>query len=135
MRWRLLVAEAVAWLILARLLIAGPRLGWWRRWLGPVAAGPLATIPSAADCHLAKAVGRAAVRLPGGARCLPQAMALHWMLRRRSRPSQLVIAALPGMVRGGLDSLHAWVETGGAILIGELDQPFHPLVRFGRNEF
>lgn len=131
MRWRLLVAEALGWLILARLLVAGPRLGRWRRWLGPVAAQPLAEAPNAADRCLAAAVERAAARLPGGARCLPRAMALHWMLRRRTRPSQLVIATLPGSKRGGLDSLHAWIETGGEILIGALDQPFQPLVRFG----
>jgi hypothetical protein len=131
MRWRLLVAEALGWLILARLLVAGPRLGWWRRWLGAIAAQPLAGAPNAADRHLAAAVERAATRLPGGAKCLPRAMALHWMLRRRSRPSQLVIATLPGSKRGGLDSLHAWIEAGGEVLIGALDQPFQPLVRFG----
>jgi Transglutaminase-like superfamily len=131
MRWRLLVAEALGWLILARLLVAGPRLGRWRRWLGPVATHPLADPPNAADRRLAAAVQRAAARLHGESKCLPQAMALHWMLRRRLRPSQLVIAALPGTERGGLDSLHAWIEAGGEILIGALDQPFQPLVRFG----
>jgi Transglutaminase-like superfamily len=130
-RWRLLVAEALGWLVLARLLVAGPRLGRWRRWLGPVAHEPLTARPDAADHRLAAAVQRAAARLPGGAKCLPQAMALHWMLRRRSRPSQLVIATLPGAERGRLDSLHAWIEAGGEILIGGLDLPFQPLVRFG----
>jgi hypothetical protein len=129
--WHLLVAEALGLLILARLLVAGPQLGRWRRWLGPIAAGPLAEAPNAADRRLAAAVMRASVRLPGGAKCLPQAMTLHWMLRRRGRPSQLVIAALPGSKRGGIDCLHAWIETGGEILIGALDQPFQPLVRFG----
>jgi hypothetical protein len=57
-------------------------------------------------------------------------MALHWMLRRRHRSSQLVIAVLPEQARGGVDDLHAWIETGGEILIGELDQPFRPIARF-----
>jgi Transglutaminase-like superfamily len=129
-RWRLMVAEALGWLVLARVLIAGPRLGRWRRLLGPVAAQPLAAAPNAGDRELAAAVARAAVRLPGGAKCLPQAIALHWMLRLRQRPSQLVIATLPGTDRGGLDSLHAWIEVDGEVLLGKLDQPFQPLIRF-----
>ena len=130
MRWRLLVAEALALLVLARLLVAGPPLGWWRRWLGPVSAVARADSPAVGDRQLARAVERATQHLSGGAKCLPRAMALHWMLRRRQRPSQLVIAVLPGQVRGGVDDLHAWIETGGEILIGELDQPFRPIARF-----
>lgn len=130
MRWRLLVAEALAFLILARLLVAGPRLGWWRRWLGPVATAIRTDLPNAADWQLARAVERATQRLPGGAKCLPRAMALHWMLRRRHRSSQLVIAVLPEQARGSVDDLHAWIETGGEILIGQLDLPFRPLIRF-----
>jgi Transglutaminase-like superfamily len=131
-RWWLLVAEALGWLILARLLVAGPRLGWWRRWLGTIATQPLAETPNAADRRLAAAVGRAAHRLPGTSKCLPRAMALHWMLRRRARPSQLVIGVLPEQARGEIEDLHAWVEFGDEVLIGALDQPFFPLVRFGR---
>lgn len=130
MRWRLLVAEALALLVLARLLVAGPPLGWWRRWLGPLASVARTEPPQAVDRQLARAVERATQRLPGGAKCLPRAMALHWMLSRRHRPSQLVIAVLPGQVRGGVDDLHAWIETGGETLIGELDQPFRPIARF-----
>jgi Transglutaminase-like superfamily len=54
------------------------------------------------------------------------------MLRRRARPSQLVIGVLPEQARGEIEDLHAWVEIGGEVLIGALDQPFFPLVRFGR---
>jgi hypothetical protein len=130
MRWRLLVAEALALLVLARLLVAGPPLRWWRRWLGPLTSAPSADPPTTADHRLARAVERATQRLPGGAKCLPRAIVLHWMLRRRQRPSQLVIAVLPGSVRGGADDLHAWIETGGEVLIGQLDQPFQPIARF-----
>lgn len=131
MRWRLLVAEAMLLLLAARLLVAGPRLGWWRHLLGPVAGAPQRCHASDEDRLLAKAVERASLRLPGHSKCLPRAAALHWMLRLRRRPGQLVIAVLPGTVRGGVDDLHAWVECGDDILIGQLDQPFHPLVRFG----
>ena len=130
-RWHLTVAEAAALLVLVRLLISGMRFGYWRRWLGPLVQHCAATEPSEADRLLALAVVRAAVRLPGNYKCLPQAIALHWMLRRRRRPSDLVIATLPGERRGGQDQLHAWVEMGGAILIGELDRPYYPLSRFG----
>lgn len=133
-RWRLLVAEALVLLLAARALVAGLRFGWWRRWLGPVAKGPSAGDAAAADRQLARAVDRAALRLPGQSKCLPRAMALHWMLARRGRGAQLVIAVLPGAARGGLDDLHAWVECGEEILIGALDQPFRPLVRFGRTD-
>lgn len=131
MRWRLLVAEAVTLLIAARLLVAGLRLRWWRRLLGPVTTAAPGRLASDQDRLLAKAVERASQRLPGQSKCLPRAVALHWMLRRRHRPGQLVIAVLPGVQRGGLDDLHAWVACGDEILIGALDQPFQALARFG----
>lgn len=131
MRWRLLVAEAMLLLVVARLLVVALPLGWWRGLLGPVVSTPARGTAGAADRRCARSVERAALRLPGESKCLPRAMALHWMLARRGRSAQLVIAVLPGTARGGLDDLHAWVELGGEILIGQLDQPFRPLVRFG----
>ena len=130
-RWYLTVAEAAALLLLARLLVAGPRLGYWRTWLGPLIERGASTGPATVDYRLAHAVERAARRLPGVYKCLPRALALHWMLRRRQRPSELVIAVLPGPRRGTIDDLHAWVEMTGAVLIGELDLPFRPVGRFG----
>ena len=44
---------------------------------------------------------------------------------------KLVIAALDPRRRGSIEDLHAWVESAGEIMIGEIDQPFHPVVRFG----
>lgn len=130
-RWRLLVGEATLLLLAARMLVACLQLRWWRGLLGPVADRPLPGSAGDSDRRLARAVERAARRLPGQSKCLPRAMALHWMLARRGRPAQLVIAVLPGAARGRLDDLHAWVELGSDILIGALDQPFQPLVRFG----
>jgi hypothetical protein len=130
-RWRLLVAEAALLLLAARLLVASLRFGLWRCWLGPVATAATTGIATDSDRLLAKAVDRATLRLPGQSKCLPRAMALHWMLARRGQGAQLVIAVLPGAARGGLDDLHAWVEAGEEILIGQLDQPFRPLARFG----
>lgn len=130
-RWRLLVAEALVLLAVARLLVAGLPFGWWRYLLGPVAAAASDFQATDGDRRLAKAVERASQRLAGQNKCLPQAMALHWMLRRRRRPAQLVIAVLSGAQRGGVDDLHAWVAYGDEILIGALDQPFHAVARFG----
>ena len=124
--------EAMAWLILARLLIARVPFGRWRRWLGtPVA--PLADDPrlhldaNLAPRRLVRAVERAARRLPGESRCLARAMALHWMMRRRAMGGVLHIGVLPGCDRGNLDDLHAWVARLGEILIGASDQPHRAL--------
>ena len=130
-RWRLVVAEALFLLAVARVMVACVRFGWWRRLLGPIATAGAVGSGSNADHLLAKAVERAALRLPGGAKCLPRAIALYWMLGRRNRPAQLVIAILPGADRGQTDDLHAWVERGTEILLGELPQPCRPLARFG----
>lgn len=116
-------AEAIAWLIVARFLIARVPFGRWRPWLGtPIAPG--SEIPdhrldaNLASRRLARAVTRAAARLPGEWRCLAQAIALHWMLRRRGWGSVIYIGALPGRARGRFDDLHAWVSRLGEVLIG-----------------
>ena len=129
-RWATL--EAMAWLVLARLLIAQVPFGRWRPWLGaPVAplVGDLRLHLDAnlAQRRLARAVERAAGRLPGETRCLARAMALHWMLRRQTMGGVLHIGVLPGSDRGGLDDLHAWVTRLGEILIGASDQPHRAL--------
>lgn len=129
-RWRLLVAEALLLLLAARLLVTCLRFGLWRSLLGTQAAGPQVGLASERDRQLAKAVERATLRLPGESKCLPRAMALHWLLARRGRPGQLVIGVLPGCQRGALEDLHAWVECGDEVLIGRIEQQFRPLVRF-----
>lgn len=124
--------EAMTWLVLARFLIARVPFGHWRSWLGtPVA--PLADDPdlrleaNLAARRLARAVVRAAGRLPGRSRCLAQAMALQWMLRRRGLDGVLHIGVLPGSARGTLDDLHAWVVRHGEVVIGADAGPHHAL--------
>ena len=115
----------------ARLLIAVLPFGYWRRWLGQHgAARPAQQGPDSETMLLARAVRRGAARLPFETKCLPRAIALHTMLRRRRKPSQLVLGVLDLGQRGTLDDLHAWVESGGEVVIGALDQTFHPLTRF-----
>jgi hypothetical protein len=122
----------MAWLILARVLVARVSFGRWRRWLGaPVAAQAsdprLQLDANLAQRRLARAVVRASGHLPGQSRCLAQAMALHWMLRRRRLGGVLHIGVLRGEARGTLDDLHAWVTRLGEVLIGASDQPHRAL--------
>jgi len=122
----------MALVALARVLVAYVPLGRWRRTLGTAAppdigdpALHLATnLPAR---RLARAVERAAVRLPGESLCLPKAMALQWMLRRRAMDGMLVIGVRSGQERGRLDDLHAWVVSRGEFLIGATKALHHPI--------
>ena len=124
--------EAMVWLVCARVLIASVPFGRWLPWLGQ-AVPPEPDHPrlhldaNLAQRRLARAVARAAGRLPGESRCLPRAMALQWMLRRRAMGGVLHIGVLPGSNRGSLDDLHAWVTRLGEVLIGADEKPHHAL--------
>lgn len=129
---RLLLIEAALLLLAARLLVGRVRFGRWRSLLGTIGPAP-ATVDSAPtwlDFHLGNVVDRAAECLPLQFKCLPRAMALQWMLARRGRPGTLAFAVLPEARRGTVDDLHAWVELGGQILIGETGREYYPLARF-----
>lgn len=137
---RAATAEAMAWLAFARLLVARVRFGRWRPWLGtPVAPqvgdATLRLDTNLAQRRLARAVLRAAERLPGQSRCLARAMALHWMLRRRGLGGVLHIGVLPGEARGTLDDLHAWVTRSGEVLLGADDNPHSPLFAVANPEW
>lgn len=136
--WRIhaQLAEAAVLLVVARLLVSFVQFGRWRGALGRVvpaagSSGAATTTrePAPLDRYLSRVVDRVALRLPFEYRCLPRAMALHWMLTRRGRPTTLVIGVLPGPRRGQLDDLHAWVELGGEVLIGSSPEPFAVLLR------
>ena len=130
--WRLTVGEAMLWLALARFLVSAIPLKRWRRFLGPLCEPPTVTAQlDPAALVFARAVNRGAARLPFETKCLPRAMALHAMLRRHRLPSVLVIGVLDPSQRGTIEDLHAWVESNGTVIIGALEEPFHPLARFG----
>lgn len=122
----------MAWLALARLAVGLVPFRLWRRLLGRIVTGSArpCTDPRLAT-RLAASVERGAMRLPFHTKCLPRALALHAMMRRRGLPALLVIGVLDNQRRGALEDLHAWVETDDGILIGAIAEPFHPLVRFG----
>lgn len=120
--------EAMAWLATARVLVNFVPMARWRKWLCPRAAPAGTGIGiGPAEAHLlAHAVERAARRLPGEYLCLPQALALLWMLRRRRSNGNLVIGMDATATEPG--GLHAWVEYDGDMLIGGDVSGFHPIL-------
>jgi len=114
----------------ARLAVAGLPLRIWRGSLGY--SGPAPTEAEFATAQrLCLHVDRAAGRLPFTSKCLPRAIALSWSLRRKSIGHVVVIAVRPASARSGDDDLHAWVETDGRRLIGELPGPWIEVLRQG----
>lgn len=140
-RTRLQVLRVAAFLAVARLLVCFVPLHIWRASIGQV-------VPAAADVNgassdtrspfdriihnsdseklaearwLGRCVNRAARYLPGKSRCLPKAVALHWILRLRHIPAQTVIAFRIDD-RSGPDAYHAWVELNGEMVIGQCDR-------------
>ena len=113
-------------LCLARLLVAIVPLRYWRRSLGPTGQR---REDAAASVFLASRIERAAIRLPFATKCLPRAMALSWMLRRYRLDHALVLAVRGARERGAADALHAWVETGGRIILGDEPGPWHVIYR------
>ena len=116
MRWR--TVQALALLLLARAMVRCLRFAVWRDRLG---------LPGVADAvqeqlaqRLGRHVERAAARLPGTSKCLPQAMALSWMLRSRRIPHHLELMIRPQQARGGVDDLHAMVRCNRRIVLGNL---------------
>ena len=133
-RSRALTGEAAALLALARILISAVPFRRWRGSLG-VQVAPRCDAAAIHQRHrdarrLTKAVLRAAHRLPGETRCLAQAMALAWMLRRRRMECALVLGVRRGMSRGSIADLHAWVVRDGETLIGEDNSGYVPVIGF-----
>ena len=112
----------MALLLLARGLVAAVPFAHWRGRLG------LSGDTGSADLReaqvLAAHVNRGAARLGLPLKCLPRAMALSWLLRRRGIAHKVVLAARPASLRDDENGLHAWLEVPGAIVIGELCGPW-----------
>ena len=112
----------MALLAAARLLITYVRFDRWRSRLG--LAGIASPAQQAAAQRLGRHVERAADRLPGTSKCLPQAVALSWMLRARRIPHNLVMMVRPAAARGGSDDLHAVIRCGNHIVLGNIPGPW-----------
>ena len=104
------------------------------RWRGHLGLAGLADQTGLAEARrLARHVDRGAGRLPFTSKCLPRAMTLSRLLRRRGIAHRLVIAVRPAAARDGTDDLHAWVEVASQIVLGELPGPWLPLYRLPQN--
>ena len=114
----------------AKLLVASVPFERWRGSLGP-SDKMRPDVGSDEARRLAAHVRRAASLLPFTIECLPQAMALSWMLRRRSISHSMVIAVRPEGMRGGPDGLHAWVDVDGARILGDLPGQWVETLRLG----
>lgn len=134
---RLTTLEAMALLPLARLLVDLVPIRYWRWTI--TGKKDQADLPEnhgdrerdAIAGRLAVHLERAAGRLPVHMKCLPRAVALQWMLRRRGIGSAIVIAIKPGDSRESHD-YHAWLERGGTMLIGHCDRTqYRPLMTLG----
>jgi hypothetical protein len=113
----------------ARLTIAFAPFKWWHRKLG--GGGKVAEIDLVEAKRLAAHVEWGARRLPFPTKCLPRAMALSWMLRRRNLSHTVVFAVRPASRRGFDDDLHAWVEVEGNKIIGDLPGEWVETLRLG----
>ena len=112
-------AEAALALAVAHGLV---RLVPFRTWQGWFARGSVPSRPSpdaATLRHRSAAIERAAARMPGDAPCLPRALAMALMLRRRGFGSQLQIGVRPPAERDGREDLHAWLTHRGQVIYGE----------------
>ena len=119
--------RAAAALVVARLKIALVPFRMWRHTLGRAGG-----ISNDAQAKLwANHVEWAAHRLPLTMKCLPKAMALSALLRRQDISHAVVFAVRGAELRSGDDYLHAWVESGGARIIGDLPGPWIETLRLG----
>ena len=119
LRWR--TGQAMVLVGSARVLVRHARFAAWRARLGwPGRADPAQDLRAR---RLARHVERAAGRLPGTSKCLPQAMALSWLLRGLRIPHRVALMARPASARGGVDDLLAMVRCGDAIILGNLPGP------------
>lgn len=110
------------------LLVARALVGWvpFVRWqarlglTGEAGAGQL-DLARLLAAHVESGAARTGLPL----KCLPRAMALSWLLRRRAIGHRVVIAARPRADRKNAhDALHAWVECHGETVLGKLEGPW-----------
>jgi hypothetical protein len=140
---RLLAVEAGAALVAASVVIAVTPRQRLIGWLGePRAAQPtpephdVAAIVAAADSatlariragrRVGTMVTRVAAILPWHPTCMRQALAVRWMLRRRTTPNvvHLGIADVASM------DAHAWVTVHDVTVVGRRARPFTAVAAF-----
>lgn len=143
---RAMALEATLDLLVARLLVRYVPMRLWRRRIDTVGEPAAAAQGSAASQRTATGSGKTALpgargvpgepaprhmplkvgrvvrkvarRLPFRARCLPQAMAAQWMLRRRGIGSRLVFGTRRDTTPAASLEFHAWLIVSGECVIG-----------------
>lgn len=115
-RTKAMALEAAFALLVARLLVQYVPMRLWRHHVDT--AGDPAPAPLGMPRKVGWIVPKVARRLPFHARCLPQAMAAQWMLRRRGVRSRLVFGARRGTAPETALEFHAWLIAGGECVIG-----------------
>lgn len=118
-------------LAVARLLVALVPLRRWRSTLGGAPGQQTPEDKTGRARRLARHVERAAHRLPFEAKCLPQAMALSWMLRRRRIAHGVVIGVRQPAAGNSEDTLHAWVEIDRQGVLGADTGDWQEVLRLG----
>lgn len=111
---KLLIAQAVVFLGLARLCVIGVPFRFIAKWLAKAPNAPIRD--SATVNQVGWAVRTAANAVPWNAVCLPQAMAAKAMLAMRGQGSACHFGATFD-AEGGI-SAHAWLECDGRIVTG-----------------
>ena len=124
-------AKGLSLLLFAQLLVIFVPFGRWRATLGH--SGRAADVPADLEeaRRLAADVEWAARKYPLAIKCLPQAMALSWMLRGREIAHAVVISVRPSELRQSPDALHAWVEVNRKKILGDLPGPWIETLRLG----
>ncbi|MGH7935039.1 MAG: lasso peptide biosynthesis B2 protein [Candidatus Binataceae bacterium] len=117
---RLLIRAAVTVTAVRAALVVMPFDRMRRRWTLPTGdrrGDELAPRPAAANIAWAVAAGSRIV--PGGRNCLVRAFATRALLSRYGYPSVVRIGA--AKMEAGQFRAHAWLESDGNVLIGDLE--------------
>jgi len=128
-RWGATAAAAIT-LCAAQVVVACRPFAKWKDSLGLQAKS--STGEDRIDAQrIARRIERAAARLPFTTKCLPRAVAVSWLLRRRGIRHAVVFAVRPAELRDDDDALHAWVEVDAVRIIGDLQGPWIETLRVG----
>lgn len=127
-----LLLEALLALMAARLAMALLPFRRIAAWLGSTEAESAAEVPEAVVAHATQvgwAVRAIAPWVPWDSRCLAQALAGTWMLRRRGIETTLYLGVRK---ESGKDfSAHAWLRCGSRIVTGAAGhKSFEVIARF-----
>lgn len=116
-----LLGEALLGLVAARaamLFLPFRRIAAWLGSPGALGAGVVSEAEILIAREVGWAVGVVARRVPWDGRCLAQALAASWMLRRRGLEGTVSFGAgRAGAAEAGF-SAHAWLQVGPCIVTG-----------------